>query len=615
MKPGFALPRFAFMGLMLTLGSSAHAQVTLTDNGTTVTLANAIVSARVQKNNAQITSMKLGALETVSGNVYYSMDGGSTYQQPGPCVYSITSQTPDFVDLSFFQVYTNQPHKFDIDIHYVMRTGDSGVYTYAILNHPASYDATSVGEWRTVWKHPNDGTNYTFENIYVDDLRHWQGPSRYDIAHASPTSIAEVVYLNTGVRAGTYFGKYDYSAEYYNIGTWGHASDVNQAGAWVVLGSQEFLNDGPPKQDLTIAEDYVLLHYGRNHYDGSVTSVVAGESWSKIYGPWLLYMNSCPNGADDCWADAKAKVQAEQAAWPYSWLTTTSLYPPASSRGTVSGTFIVNDPLKPSLTGAGAWVGVAQPDPGGNWQYESKRYQYWATADGSGNFSIPNVRPGTYVLSAYITGAVGEYSQANVTVTAGGTTALGNVTWNLVHPGNSIAWEIGVPDRSAAEFWHGTDYFQAFLYDGFANEFPNPIDYVVGTSNWATDWNFAHTAYNLGGTLHQWPWNVNFNLDSVPASGEATLTLAWASTDHAAVQVFVNDPTMTNPPLRDFYPSVGGGNALIREGIHAKYGVDYVSIPVSLLQPGPNSITLLQRRGVAGIGNHAMYDYVSLELP
>ena len=608
--------KLRLLGLLaIVTGVSACAQVTLTDNGSRVTLGNGIVTAVIQKNNGQITSMKLGALETVKGNVYYSMDGGSTYQMPGPCVYSITSQMPDFVDLSFFQVYTSQPHAFDIDIHYVMRTGDSGIYTYAILNHPANYPASSVGEWRTVWKHPDDGTNFTFENIYVDDLRHWQGPSLYDTQHASPTSIAEVVHLNTGVLAGTYFGKYDYSAEYYKIGTWGHASTVNQSGVWVVLGGYEFLNDGPVKQDLTIAENYTLLHYGRNHYDGSGTSVAAGESWSKIYGPWLLYINSCPTGADDCWADARAKMQTEQAAWPYSWLTTTSLYPPAGSRGTVTGTFTVNDPLKPWLTGARAWVGLAQPEPGGNWQYESKRYQYWVTADSSGNFSIPNVRAGTYTLSAFVTGAVGEYSQANVTVSTGGTTVLGDVTWNVVHLGSSIAWEIGVPDRSAAEFWHGNDYFQAFLYNGFTNEFPNPINYTVGTSNWGTDWNYAHTAYNVGGTLYQWPWNINFNLDSVPSYGNATLTLAWASSDHAAMQVFVNDPDMTNPPLRDFSPSVGGGNALIREGIHAKYGVDYVTIPVSLLQPGANTITLLQRRGVAAIGNHVMYDYINLEMP
>ena len=135
----------------------AFGQVALTDNGPSVTLANGIITATIQKNNGQITSMTLGDLETVKGNVYYSMDGGSTYQTPGPCAYSITSQTFDFVDLSFFQTYGNQAHAFDIDIHYVLRAGDSGVYSYAILSHPPSYPATSVGEWRTVWKHRTMG--------------------------------------------------------------------------------------------------------------------------------------------------------------------------------------------------------------------------------------------------------------------------------------------------------------------------------------------------------------------------------------------------------------------------------------------------------------------------
>ena len=157
---------------LMACSATAHAQVTLTDNGTAVTLDNGLVTATIRKDNGQITSMRLGVLETVSGNVYYSMDGGSSYQTPGPCVYSVTTEVDDLVDLSFFQIYTNQPHAFDIDIHYVMRTGDTGVYSYAVLSHPASYPTTSVGEWRTVWKHPSDGTTFTFENIYVDDARH-----------------------------------------------------------------------------------------------------------------------------------------------------------------------------------------------------------------------------------------------------------------------------------------------------------------------------------------------------------------------------------------------------------------------------------------------------------
>ncbi|GAC1666793.1 MAG: hypothetical protein NVS9B4_22550 [Candidatus Acidiferrum sp.] len=594
----------------LQAGSSAYAQVTLTDNGSSVTLDNGVISADIQKNNGQITSMMFAGFQTVMGNIYYSMDGGVTYQTPGPCIFSVTTQTPDLVDLSFFQPYTTQPHVMDIDIHYVLRTGDSGVYTYAVLSHPGSYAATSVGEWRQVWKLPHDSTDFTFENIYVDTLRNWQMPSFFDVTQASPTSIKEIIKLNTGVRAGLFDGKYEYSANYADLGTYGHASNVNGIGVWAVFGSHEWFNDGPTKNDLTAASGIIHVHFGMNHYGGSSTNVAAGESWSKIYGPYLLYCNSNPDGADALWRDAQARAQAEQAAWPYSWVANDN-YPLADGRGTVSGTFLVSDALKPAVSGANAWVGLAQPDPGGNWQYESKRYQYWVKTDADGSFVIPNVRPGSYTLYGFVTGAVGEYAQTDVAVDAGTTTLLGNVAWNVAHPGSSIAWEIGIPDRSAAEFKHGTDYFQGFTWDLFADEFPNPLIYNVGISDWTTHWNYVQSAYVQGGVNNPWPWRINFNLDSVPASGDATLTLAWASADQAAIQVFVNSDTTV---FKDFYPSISGGNAFVRQEVHAKYGVDYVKIPVSMLQPGANTITLLERR-VSGIASHVMYDYVNLELP
>ena len=108
-----------------------------------------------------------------------------------------------------------------------------------------------------------------------------------------------------------------------------------------------------------------------------------------------------------------------------------------------------------------------------------------------------------------------------------------------------------------------------------------------------------------------WPWQINFNLDLVPDSGDAILTLAFAGTKSARMDVYVNDGTN---PLTRFYPEVSGGNALVREGIHAKYGVHYVSIPVSMFRPGANSITLLQGR-YTGFFDHVMYDYLSLEMP
>jgi rhamnogalacturonan endolyase len=69
----------------------------------------------------------------------------------------------------------------------------------------------------------------------------------------------------------------------------------------------------------------------------------------------------------------------------------------------------------------------------------------------------------------------------------------------------------------------------------------------------------------------------------------------------------VNDESQA---VTNFYPNNGGGNALIREGSHAKYSLSYVSFPTSRLNLGANTITLVQ-----GSTGHVMYDYVNLEMP
>src|SRR4051794_25216626 len=307
------------------------ANVTLTD-GSSVTLANGIITAVIQKSTAKVTSYLFNGTQMLdtSGLIYYSMDGGTSYENPGNCVYSVTANTPDMVDISCKTIYTtNRIHAFDIDCHFVLRRGDSGLYAYAILSHPANYPDTTVGEWRMVWKLPHDSVNFTFERAYVDSLRNWQMESYYDFTHAQATSIAEVLKLTSGVRAGLYDCKYEYAGEYQTIGCWGHASDTNKKGVWMVLGGYDYFNDGPVKQDLTLAESYTLIHFGRNHYNASSTTVATNEAWAKIYGPFLLYCNgtsAAANAGNVLWADAQAQVQAEIAAWPFTWLTGNTNY-------------------------------------------------------------------------------------------------------------------------------------------------------------------------------------------------------------------------------------------------------------------------------------------------
>ena len=83
----------------------------------------------------------------------------------------------------------------------------------------------------------------------------------------------------------------------------------------------------------------------------------------------MLYANKLSGYAKQ-WEDAKLQHLAEKAAWPYQWVTH-PLYQ-AGNRSQVRGRLLVADSLKPMLSGADAWVGLAPPtnasDPrsGGN---------------------------------------------------------------------------------------------------------------------------------------------------------------------------------------------------------------------------------------------------------
>ena len=397
----------ACLGLMTPLranvpgGGNEGADVTLTDNEKTVVITNGIVSATIAKAEARVTSLLYNGNQMVDlKGLYWSMDGRPRFQCPVQCVYRIVTQTPEMVDVSCKHLFARgDPHAVDIDIHYVLRRGNTGLYAYAVLDHPASYPALRMGEWRMVCPLATDPANtdhWLLENIYIDDVRHWQAPTPFDLKKATTQSIKEIVLLNTGLRKGQYECKYEYACEYFKVGTYGWASNAHRIGEWFVLGNYEYFNDGPPHIDLAANSNGggMLLHFGRDHYGGSSTSVEANQAWAKIYGPFLIYFNSNTAGADPCWADAKAQVAAEHSAWPYAWLTSNSNYPQANARGTVTGKLIISDSLKPSQTAAGAWVGVADTPAGTNWQSWSNGYQYWVQADANGQFTLPNVRAG-----------------------------------------------------------------------------------------------------------------------------------------------------------------------------------------------------------------------------
>jgi rhamnogalacturonan endolyase len=599
-----------FIPAILLLASLHASPVTLEQKDDLAILSNGLITATVSKTGASIRSLRFRDTEFIRqnrGGAYYSMDGGKTFRVPRDCTFRIHHQTPEMIDIAMTQSWKGHAQAVDIEIHYVIQTGISGLHTYAIVRHPADYPATRFGEWRMVWKLPDD----LLDTICVDRLRFRKMPTAADFANAKPTGISEIVQLTTGPWAGKFDCKYDYNADYHVTPFWGHADSRSGLGAWMVFGSHEWFNDGPTKQDLTSADRIIHVHFGMNHYHSEPTAIAAGEEWSKTYGPFLLYLNHVDGGPAASVRDANRKTREETAAWPFAWMPPSADYPPAAERGKAAGRFIITDPAKPDLTSNNAWIGLAQPEPGGNWQFESKNYQYWSRVAADGSFTIPHVRPGTYTLSAFVDGAFGEFEKSGVTIKAGTTTDLSELTWTIPRDRGRLVWEIGIPNRRADGFRHGDDYFQSYLWKNFGKEFSNPLEYHIGKSRPEKDWNYAHSAYpTTDGKLEGWKWRIHFELDHAPAA-DATLTIGIASADRARLMIYANDEST---PVHTLVPRIQGGNALLRHGIHAKYSFEQLTIPAENLRKGANTLTLLQSR-THSPAFHVMYDALSLEVP
>lgn len=583
-----------------------------------IILKNGIIEAKIQKGTSNIQSLKINGVETLLQTntpanrvgTYYDLTSSAGFETIGGATFTIKEETADYIDVSFSRPYIAGVNAtpVDADIHYVLKKGDNGLYTYSILKHKAAYPNFDLGSWRQVlWIN-----NTVTDKICVNDLKTWEMPQPGDAWSA--TSIPEIIKIESGVRAGKYDGKYEFSESLIDLKAYGHSSDKNNLGIWTVMGNHEYFNSGPSHHDLNAASGIIHVCMNGVHYGSAGFNVLQGEEWSKIYGPYLIYANQNPT-ANANWDDAKARAAKDETEWPFAWLTNTPEYPLAAGRGNITGNFSITDPSKSEVNGSGAWIGVTKlsDDSNGNWQFEEENYQYWVKTDASGNFNIKNVRPGTYTLFAYKDGTTGEYRQETVVVTAATTTNIGNINWAIPRNNGKIVFEIGVPNRTAAEYKFGDfDYCEGFVENKFATTFTNPIEYTTEDKNWSTALPYVQSAYfNTDGTRAVWDWNVNFTLTgTIPTTGNAKLTIAYASSDHAQNWIFANGSRIT--PSSGYYPPNGGGNAFLRQSNHAKYGLATFDIPYSKLKTGKNTIKL-QMPSTSSGSNHVMYDYISLE--
>jgi rhamnogalacturonan endolyase len=506
----------------------------------------------------------------------------------------------------------------DWDLHYVIRRGVSGFYYFLITQvgtttHPSP---VTLSELRAVQTF--DPT--IFVNGYSGE-RHGLLPTPLQLQAAQ--TVADATYLLTtqpdplqavsslpgvvgqGYDEGPVYTEYDWAS--YRVEDLFHGLYGNGFGVWVLSPSWEFYTGGPVKQELMVDSTLFLNMYHGGHA-GSAITASSPPNWHKLYGPNLVYFNT---GIDaEVIADAEMQAAIEQGRWPYCWMNNT-LYPSAAQRGTVTG--IISEAHGESA--AYVMVTLAQA---GALLTQGYDYMFWTQADANGHFSIPAVRPNTYMVHVYATqGTIvddPDHGEIAGTVTVKpGANDVGTLTWSPPYHAN-LLWAIGQSDQRSGEFRvfptvapdvSNTAYETGRTFgpgptdtSGIWTVPPADTTYTIGTSTPETDWYFAQS---VDGT-----WTVNFNLPSIP-TGDATLTIALAGAARDPhVNVFVNGFQVLSQGL-------GNDETLYRSCLEGGlFQMLTATVPAADLLNGANTATFnMNTKGAEGAGVY--YDIVKME--
>jgi len=393
---------------LLATSSLSSSPVSLKSLNDHVTLDNGIVSFSVLSKSGDILDLRYSGQQIFAepGYLDWQSNGNNHLGSGSLAIISDPAKNGgEMAEICISQSGAgNSRSPFDIELHYVLRRGESGLDCFVVFAHPKNYPAGSLGQARWVLR-LNDNV---FDFINIDEQRRRVMPPS-----STPSKILgpkESMQFTEGPFKGFITDKYHFFVDVGDHFVHGWTGTLTKIGCWIVYGSNEAQNGGPTKQTNS-------AHFGRmlfkiitcGHYGSGSVSVAAGEEWRKVYGPWMLYLNSGKEN-NALWEDAKAKAVLLRATWPPIWMHHPD-FTPAEQRGTVTGRITLSDGQQPGVSASGAWVGLAAPSP--DWQKQANGYQFWTHVAADGNFTIPAIRPGDYTLYSFANGVMDEGSSGS----------------------------------------------------------------------------------------------------------------------------------------------------------------------------------------------------------
>ena len=568
----FRTTLFLFL-LLFTSTIFAQSNVTASvDTGArTATMSNGIVSISINS-KGQVSSLSHQGKSLLSngGRFYFSYNDQSSYHELSPDNVRLEKQTDDYAEV----VFSHSSGDLIVEQGYIMRKGVSGIYSYVTVKGTST--TVKLREMRVVYRvDPNQ-----FDYGYVTDRMQGFLPSVATMKAVNSDPIMDATYQ---LPDGSVYTKYNWANYIVKDSVHGIMSDGQ--GVWAIPVSTEYMNGGPMKQELTVhtttKTPLVLQMLQGEHFGASAQYYSSGDE--KIYGPFFIYINSGANH-DAMIADAKQQATIQQDQWPFQWFTN-SLYP--LDRSTVKGRIS----LPPGISPKGIQVVLAQP--GSDIYEQGKNYMFWSKTDQDGNFTIKNVRQGSYTLYAYATQGdiTDELSIDNATV-SGANTQFGVIPW-IPKKYRHLLWKIGENDRLS----DGYRYSDTLRNYGLYNLPPANLNYIIGTSKPSKDWYYAQTKVGT--------WTITFNNDQA-FTGNAVLTASIAGASNSPkVDVYLNN-------VKKGTWSFNSDPCIYRSAVlSGKHSVKTITFPASALVQGQNTIKLT----MSNVSNRGgvMYDCLKLE--
>ncbi|WWD22613.1 hypothetical protein CI109_107106 [Kwoniella shandongensis] len=452
-----------------------------------------------------------------------------------------------------------------------LRDGEQGYHSFTRMqfdNGTADLNLGNLQEFRQVISPNTD----IWTHLVTNQQQYGHLPSK--TATGNQTTVQDATwYYNITEDSSDYFTKYEWADLYGDHPAHGFYADGTTSsgttlGFWTVFNSLEGYTGGPLRSDLVV-DTNIYNYYASNHRGAATMNITSG--FDRIFGPTFFYFNK-DGDVHDLLSDASSYSNASFAAEFYDQV---SPLISGYANSTQRGDFVAQVDLPEGAKNAKLVLAQNGVDFQDNVDF--KVGQYWANVSSDGFVYLPRVKAGVYRVTVYADGVFGQYEQDEILVSAGdGKGAPYHIKWTGEKHGTEL-WRIGVPDKTAGEYRHGfekdpehtlhqEEYRQYWGAWDFPTDFPYGVNYTIGISDPAKDWNYVH--YSRYGGTYTRPeyvlnnvnvWTVNWAPEGglVTEGKNATLTVQLAGARTASGNLDAIEPS-SNYSNVDYTVNVNG---------------------------------------------------------